>query len=299
MVVRMMERTDPSIEWIDISNPTKAELKEISTQYRLHGALVEDSLQPEHLPKYEKVENIHFLILRIYSQKATRQSYTIQQLTDKIAIFISSNFIITIHRKDCSFLEVIRAGYAEPAKCQSSYDILQKIILMSFLTYEQPLGDLIGTIETLEPEIFLQKRMPALLQDLYYIKRHAYVINKLLNLSRGIVENLSDKIQAPDLNNLKDTWLREYTNSDHVMDNSNALLNTYISLTSQRTNEVVRVLTVFSVFFMPLTFIVGIYGMNFGFMPELQWKAGYPAVLLVMVLVTIGIYLWFRRKGWL
>ena len=299
MVVRMMEKSDPSIEWIDISNPTKVELKEISARYNLHRALVEDSLQPEHLPKYEKVENIHFLILRVYSQKATRQSYTIQQLTDKIAIFIASGFIITIHRKHCSFLEEIRAGYAESGKCQSTYDILQKIILMSFLTYEQPLGDLIGTIETLEPEIFLQKRMPALLQDLYYLKRRAYVINKLLNLSRGIVENLSDKIPAPDLNNLKDTWLREYTNSDHVMDNSNTLLNTYISLTSQRTNEVVRVLTVFSVFFMPLTFIVGIYGMNFDFMPELQWKAGYPAVLLVMVLVTIGIYLWFRRKGWL
>lgn len=299
MVVRMMEKNDPSIEWIDISNPTNAELREISARYNLHRALVEDSLQPEHLPKYEKVENIHFLILRIYSQRATRQSYTIQQLTDKIAIFIASDFIITIHRKDCSFLEDIRVSYAGTGKCQSTYDILQKIILMSFLTYEQPLGDLIGTIETLEPEIFLQKRMPALLQDLYYIKRHAYVINKLLNLSRGIVENLNDKIPAPDLNNLKDTLLREYTNSDHVMDNSNTLLNTYISLTSQRTNEVVRVLTLFSVFFMPLAFIVGLYGMNFDFMPELHWKAGYPAVLMVMILVTIVIYLWFRRKGWL
>lgn len=299
MVVRMMEKTDPSIEWIDISNPTKAELKEISARYSLHGALVEDSLQPEHLPKYEKVENIHFLILRIYSERATRHSYTIQQLTDKIAIFITSSFIITIHRKHCSFLEEIRAGYAETGKCESTYDLLQKIILMSFLTYERPLGDLISTIETLEPEIFLQKRMPALLQDLYYIKRHAYVINKLLNLSRGIVENLSERIPAPDLNNLKDTWLREYTNSDHVMDNSNALLNTYISLTSQRTNEVVRVLTVFSVFFMPLTFMVGIYGMNFDFMPELHWKGGYPTVVLIMIFVTAGIYFWFRRKGWM
>lgn len=299
MVVRMMEKTDPSIEWIDISNPTKAELKEISARYNLHRALVEDSLQPEHLPKYEKVENIHFLILRIYSQKATRQSYTIQQITDKIAIFIASGFIITIHRKDIRFLEGIRAGYTEPGKCQSTYDILQKIILMSFLTYELPLGDLIGTIETLEPDIFLQKRMPALLEDLYYIKRHAYVINRLLSLSRGIVENLNDKIPAPDLNNLKDTLLRQYTNSEHVMDNSNTLLNTYISLTSQRTNEVVRVLTVFSVFFMPLTFIVGIYGMNFDYMPELHWKVGYPGVLFLMILVTLVILFWFRRKGWL
>ena len=77
------------------------------------------------------------------------------------------------------------------------------------------------------------------------------------------------------------------------------LLKIYLSLSAQRTNEVMRMLTIFSAFFLPLTFIAGIYGMNFKFMPELGWKAGYPAVLFLMVVVAGGIYVWFRRKGWI
>jgi magnesium transporter len=72
-----------------------------------------------------------------------------------------------------------------------------------------------------------------------------------------------------------------------------------MSFAAQKTNEVVRVLTVFSVFFMPLTFIVGIYGMNFDFMPELKEKWGYPAALIFMAAVTAIIYFWFKRKKWL
>jgi magnesium transporter len=77
------------------------------------------------------------------------------------------------------------------------------------------------------------------------------------------------------------------------------LMNLYLSLSSQRTNETMRVLTVFSAFFLPLTFIAGLYGMNFQFMPELTWKLGYPGVMVAMVLIAGGIYVWFKRKNWI
>jgi magnesium transporter len=86
---------------------------------------------------------------------------------------------------------------------------------------------------------------------------------------------------------------------DVLSDNINHLLNVYFSAASQRTNEIIRVLTIFSVFFLPLTFIVGVYGMNFDFMPELRWRLGYPGVLLLMAAVTIVIFLWFKRRKWL
>ncbi len=76
-------------------------------------------------------------------------------------------------------------------------------------------------------------------------------------------------------------------------------MNLYMSFAAQKTNDVMKVLTIFSVFFMPLTFIVGIYGMNFEFMPELKQKWGYPIVLIVMAIVTGVIYQWFRKKKWL
>lgn len=86
---------------------------------------------------------------------------------------------------------------------------------------------------------------------------------------------------------------------NQILDDVNNLRNLAMAFAGQRTNEVVRVLTVFSVFFMPLTFIVGIYGMNFEFMPELSKRWGYPAVLIFMAIVTFLIYLWFKRKKWL
>jgi magnesium transporter len=84
-----------------------------------------------------------------------------------------------------------------------------------------------------------------------------------------------------------------------MLDDANTLLTIQLSLASHRTGEVMRVLTVFSVFFLPLTFVVGVYGMNFEFMPELHTRWGYPIVLAAMALVTLTIYLWFRRNGWL
>jgi magnesium transporter len=98
---------------------------------------------------------------------------------------------------------------------------------------------------------------------------------------------------------MRDTYIRMTTIYDSLAENTNQLFNIYFSISAQKTNEIIRVLTLFSVFFMPLTFIVGIYGMNFHFMPELSWKWGYPAVMLTMAVVTLGIYWWFRRKGWL
>ena len=101
------------------------------------------------------------------------------------------------------------------------------------------------------------------------------------------------------LQDVRDQHLKIQTLFSQILEEVNNLLNLSMSFSAQRTNEVIRVLTLFSVFFMPLTFIVGIYGMNFEFMPELRQKWGYPAVLIFMGLVALIIYIWFRRKKWL
>lgn len=97
----------------------------------------------------------------------------------------------------------------------------------------------------------------------------------------------------------RDQYVRLQNMFDSLSENIHQLLTVYFSASSHRTNEIMRVLTVFSVFFMPLTFIAGIYGMNFDYMPELQWRLGYPGIMVVMGIVTLSVYLWFRRKGWL
>jgi magnesium transporter len=101
------------------------------------------------------------------------------------------------------------------------------------------------------------------------------------------------------MQDVRDQHLKMQTLYNQVLEDVNNLLSLSMSFSAQKTNDVMKVLTIFSVFFMPLTFIAGIYGMNFRFMPELNKRWGYPASLSLMVVVTVVIYFWFKRKRWL
>ena len=142
-----------------------------------------------------------------------------------------------------------------------------------------------------------------MLKNLYALKRKVYLLRKLSNLSADILHHLApiDNTQKskPVLQDLKDYYVKVDTIVESNHEDINNLLNIYLSISSQRNNEVMRTLTVFTAFFLPTTFIVGLYGMNFEVMPELKHPFGYPAVLGLMILVTATIYAWFKRKGWI
>lgn len=272
----------------------------MALQYGLHRASVIDSLQPEHLPKFEAIGETAFMIARIYDQKAHLEADTIQELTNKIAIFFSEKYIITIHRNPSDLIQQVKEKYVDTGQVRASADLLIKLIKATFRTYEEPARNLAEELDYYEAKTFLNQRMPPLTKGLYHLKRKATVCRRVLRLSEVILSNLHLKgFQPTEVQDLKDLYVHVETQFDEINDGTNNLINTYLSLSSQRTNDVMRVLTIFSAFFLPLTFIVGIYGMNFAFMPELEQKYGYPAVVAVMLLVTLCIYLWFRRKGWL
>jgi magnesium transporter len=299
MISRIKEKAKDGYDWIDILEPKKEELNEVAEQYNLHYTLIKDSLQPEHLPKYEMVNQVQFIILRIYDNQSSLDSDTTQEITNKIAIFLGKDFIITVHRASSEFLQTIREKYLVTGLCTNQYELTYRIISGVFLSYDEPSNKLIQDLDFYESKIFLKEKTPSLLKNLYLIKRKAASINRVLGLSRSILDNLENKISSPSLQDLRDSMTRIKVNSEQTIENVSNLLNVYISLSSQKTNEVMRILTVFSVFFMPLTFIVGIYGMNFRFMPELDLHWGYPGVLILMAVVTMVIFYWFKRKKWL
>ena len=139
-----------------------------------------------------------------------------------------------------------------------------------------------------------------MMEELYFIKRKAAICNKLLMLTGEVINTTrTSQNDLVALQDVKDLHVKLITMYDQIHDDVTNLSNIYLSLSAQKTNEVMKVLTIFSVFFMPLTFIVGIYGMNFKYMPELNWEYGYHASLLLMIGITVLIYQWFKRKGWL
>ena len=133
------------------------------------------------------------------------------------------------------------------------------------------------------------------------VKRRVTLIKRTLWQTLGVVQKLhpSSEGHAPIYQDLRESIESLYTYADEIHDNVNNLLTVQLNIASHRTNEVMRVLTVFSAFFLPLTFIVGIYGMNFQFMPELGWRYGYPMTIGLMVGVCLTIFLWFRHRGWM
>jgi magnesium transporter len=291
MVNKLAEKVSNAFQWIDVIDPAQDELQRIAHEYNLHESSVNDCLQPDHLPKFEKLENYTFIIFRIHTPGMNGEADTVQELTDKLALFVSNDTIITIRKKD--WFPLNQTG-------KSPFHLLNEIIRAGLATYDEPASRLTRLIEHLEENVFLRQRKFALLKKLYFIKRKIDVIRRILILTHDIIDHIdSPQSGTAYTRDTRDMYIRMTNIFDSLSDNTNQLLTIYFSISAQKTNEIIRVLTLFSVFFMPLTFIVGIYGMNFNFMPELKWRLGYPAVLLSMAIVTIIIYVWFRKKGWL
>jgi magnesium transporter len=301
MVQQYAKTQKSGFEWLDIVNPLPEELQEIATQYNLHANALKDCLQPGHLPKYELIGETSFVIVRLYTPDTPEEEAdTIQELTNKVAIFYSEKFLITIHRKPLTFIEEIKADIVDTGRCRGTFHLLNRVVRGSLLTYEAPADILSRSLEYYEDRIFLKEKTQPVLKGLYFQKRKIDLIRRMLLLTRDVIENIDDPAENnPNTRDTRDLYVRLQTMYDTLSDNTNQLFNIYFSLASHRTNEVIRVLTIFSVFFMPLTFIAGIYGMNFDVMPELRHPWGYPGALGLMAVITLGIFLWFNRKGWL
>ncbi len=301
MIQVLAEKPDHPFEWLDVTDPDPDELHEIAKKYNLHESSVNDCMQPDHLPKYEIVGNEGdiFIIFRMHTEEVTNQADTVRELTDKVSIFVKEDRIITIHKKPWPQSEEIQKEYLQSENCKTTHHILNEIIKTGLATYDSHATHLNREIEVSETSMFLKNRKSSLLEKLYYLKRKVDVTRRILILTFEIVDKIDNQPGNTYTRDTRDLYVKLHSIYDTLFENTNHLLNIYFSLSSQRTNETIRVLTIFSVFFMPLTFIVGVYGMNFEFMPELKMKFGYPGVMLLMAAITVGIYYWFKKRGWL
>lgn len=299
MVEQWHAKGRENFEWIDVAQPTAEELADLAKRYHLHPHTVADCLEPDHLPKYEVTGETVFIITRKY---APRDDFadTIQELSSKVALFFSDDFLITIHRLPQTFLQDINERYASKGLCHNVQALVARImegVLQSYVKPGQALADEIDRFESL---IFLKKSIPDLQENIYYIKRKAGVTKNIIKLTDEVITLLEKKYgTSPEMEELWDMYTKVETLYDQVYSDAHALTGVYLAISAQRTNEVMRILTIFSVFFMPLTFIVGIYGMNFDWMPELRIWWAYPAVLASMLLIIVGIFVWFRWRRWL
>jgi magnesium transporter len=164
-------------------------------------------------------------------------------------------------------------------------------------SYQPPLNEFDKRIEEFEKTIFLKNEDKVSMEDLYYLKMQTRITKKLLIIFQNVMHQLEvGQKNKSALQDLKDRLVQLILKYDEVLENANNLLNTWHSVNTKKTNDTIKLLTVFSAFFLPLTFIVGIYGMNFKYMPELEWKYGYFMALAMMVSLAIFIFIWFKKS---
>ncbi len=309
MEVREIRR--PGFVWLDIVNPDASDLNKIGQEYNLDLTTINDCMEPEHLPKYEIIDNTTFIILRAYDLESNKKSDKVQTITNKVAMFFSHEFIITIHRVDQQFLKELYEKMNSPEykeRSFSSYMVANDIMFKVARTYETGITLVYQLFDAFEQDVFNKNKKLKMVQS-YLLKRRIDVVHRVLTLMKDPVVGLMNSAQGKIRLEFKNT--KEYMDKliyqvDVVHDNLVALLNLQLALQSQvtneasrKTNEVVRILTIFSVFFMPINFIASIFGMNFQHLPLIESEWGFWLALGFMVIVTLWIFVWFLKKGFM
>jgi magnesium transporter len=310
-VRKVLERSDPPLVWLDLVQPTAEELETVVHTYTLQPTAVKDCLEPEHLPKFEQFDAHVFVILRAFDAESQRACGTVQELTRKLAIFSGATFLITIHRTEQPWLAALETRLGAEAAAKAGKEGLHAYLLTQVLngvvdTYLQPMEDIETRIDAFEELVFGGRDADTRafaedLREVHVLKRQVTLIKRLLWRTLDVVQRLTPASgrAATLFRDVQENVESSHFYADELLDDVNTVLNVQLALAAHRTGEVMRILTVFSVFFLPLTFLVGVYGMNFDFMPELRSRWGYPVVLAAMGGIVLAIYLWFRRRGWL
>ncbi len=304
MIRCVYKAPNTEFEWIDVVYPSNQDLHDAATRYGLHPGLVEDTLDARHLPKLERTNGNSFVLLRCYDERLQDvDCATVQELTRKIAIFITGNRVITIHRADMAWLtQFIQRWDADPEGTEDPYILLLALTKAALNTFGVELNRADQVMDSYEFVVFKELRTPIDFTQFYFMKRRMALIRRLVRMTGDVVTRLEPIVRsehATQVQDLKETVESLFFQADELMQDGQQLMQTYMSIASNNNNDVVRVLTLFSAFFLPLTFIVGLYGMNFKYMPELDKEWGYPTVIIAMIVVAAGIYWWFRRNKWL
>ena len=192
----ILSSTDPVFTWLDVVQPTPAELADIAKSYGLHPMSVEDSLQPEHLPKYERIGATTFIIVRAMDPEAPRDCSTVQDMTRKVAIFYGSDFLITIHRTEQPFVTALEEEYrtrketGDERRRALMPRLLIDLINSAITTYEKPLAEAESAIDTFEATVFGEHELTGLLRRIYLEKRRVTQIRRMLSHTRDAVQKL-------------------------------------------------------------------------------------------------------------
>lgn len=294
---------DQSVTWIDVQGFGDDKLmRRIGTVFQLHPLLLEDVINVPQRPKVEPYGNHLLIVVRMVRLEAAMIEM------EQVSVVVGKNYVLTFQERYGDVFDPVRRRIrdSQAAVRKHGSDYLAYALIDTIVDGYYPVLESIGDqLESLESAVVTDPS-PELLGQLNQFK------NQLVNLRRGIwpqresVSKLA-RDDYPAITEEVRVYLRD--TYDHCVQTSEVtemyremvtgLMNVYLSAVANRTNEVMKVLTIVATIFIPLTFLAGIYGMNFDYMPELHNKWAYPFVWLTMVALSLVMLVWFQRKGWI
>lgn len=291
------------VVWIDlVGDEPEAHRDFLQQQLGLSKLAVDDALRHRHPPKYEDIgDGWRFLLMRGFDVGST----SIKFGTIQLALFWRDNVLVTRHAKPSTSVAGLEATLAdEPTAPDSAWSLLY-VVLRKLLDLYLPITLKIeARLEEIE-ELLLRRPSDSLLAELMEYSSQLKRLRRIGSYHDKSLSSLQAHagalrgIDASRLVDLHEQAERLHSLSSLLYEITKDLIDGYLSISAHRLNNVMRVLTVVTVLFVPLTFIAGIYGMNFEYIPELQWRWGYFAVLGLMAALVIGLLALFRRRGWL
>jgi magnesium transporter len=289
--------------WITIDGLQNTELlEEIGNIYGLHPLVLEDILNADQRPKMEDYCDYLYVVLRNFSGQSNGDISS-----EQISIILGGNYVISFREKESSIFEPIkeRLSRNKGRIRKSGADYLVHAIIDNIVdNYFIVLEKLEEKIEFLEDDL-VKRTTPVTLQTMHELKRELILLRKSLWPLREAISAL-ERSDSQLISESTGVYFKDIF--DHVIavidtvetfrDMLSGMLDIYLSSVSNKLNEVMKVLTIIATIFMPLTFLAGVYGMNFKFMPELEWRWGYFGVWGVMLVIALSMVFYFKRKKW-
>lgn len=291
--------------WINIDCLHQVDiLEKIGACYGFHPLVLEDILSDQR-PKVEDYDDYIFIVLKMLYYKKEIEEESIN--SDQASLILGPNFVVSFTEKEADVFKPLqdrlRTGKGRIRKSGAdylAYSMIDAVVDQYFVVLEK-LGE---KFEDLEDQIVVNPE-PTSLSTIYKMKRDMLFLRKSVWPLREAISSLQ-RLDSPLISESTKIYLRDvYDHTIQVIENvetfrdmSASLLDTYLSSLSNRLNEVMKVLTVISTIFIPLTFIVGLYGMNFKYMPEIESPWGYPSVIALMIVVALVMLTYFKKRKW-